>query len=34
VWDRELRSQFLPDAEELKSAVQYGRDFAKKVLAS
>jgi len=32
VWEKELGIQYLPDAEELKSAVQFGREFAKKVL--
>ena len=32
VWEKELGIQYLPDAEELKSAIQFGREFAKKVL--
>ena len=32
IWERELPVQFVPDPEELKSAVQFGKDFARKVL--
>lgn len=32
VWEREYRAQYLPDSRELKDAVEFGRDFAKKVL--
>jgi len=32
VWEKELGIQYLPDTEELKSVVQFGREFAKKVL--
>jgi len=32
IWEKELGIQYLPDAEELKSAVQFGKEFAKKVL--
>ena len=32
LWDKELRVQFHPDADETKRAVQFGRDFAKKIL--
>jgi flavorubredoxin len=32
LWDRELRVQFHPDADETKRAAQFGRDFAKKIL--
>jgi flavorubredoxin len=32
VWDKELRVQFLPDHKELDSAIQLGKDFAKRVL--
>jgi hypothetical protein len=34
VWERELPFQFLPDSEELKKAVEFGREFAKRVLKS
>jgi flavorubredoxin len=33
VWDRELRSQFLPDSNELKQAVDFGKEFARKALS-
>ncbi|NWG05034.1 MAG: FprA family A-type flavoprotein [Syntrophaceae bacterium] len=32
VWEKELPVQFVPDQKELDSAVQFGRDFAKKFL--
>ena len=32
IWEKELPVQFVPDPEELKSAIQFGRDFAHKVL--
>jgi flavorubredoxin len=32
VWEKELGIQYLPDSEELKNAIQFGREFAKKVL--
>jgi anaerobic nitric oxide reductase flavorubredoxin len=31
IWDKELSYQFVPDSEELKKAIQFGRDFARKV---
>jgi flavorubredoxin len=31
IWEKELPIQFVPDPEELKSAIQFGRDFARKV---
>ncbi len=34
VWEKELSVQFLPSSEELKSAVQFGKEFAKKVLGA
>ena len=32
IWEKELPVQFVPDQEELKSAIQFGREFARKVL--
>ena len=32
IWEKELGIQFPPDTEELKSAVQFGREFARKVV--
>jgi flavorubredoxin len=32
IWEKELSVQFVPNAEELDSAIQFGREFAKKVL--
>jgi flavorubredoxin len=34
IWEKELSVQFIPDLEELKSAIQFGKEFAKKVLNS
>ena len=34
IWEKELSFQYLPDPEELKQAVQFGRDFVKKVFGS
>jgi flavorubredoxin len=31
LWEKELRVQFQPDAEERKRAIQFGRDFARKI---
>ncbi len=31
IWGKELPVQFVPDPEELKSAIQFGRDFAQKL---
>ena len=31
VWDKELRAQFLPDPDESTNAIQFGRDFARRV---
>jgi len=31
IWDKELSYQFVPDSEELKKAIQFGKDFARKV---
>ncbi len=31
IWERDLPVQFVPDLEELKSAIQFGRDFAHKI---
>ncbi|MGZ3494988.1 MAG: FprA family A-type flavoprotein [Thermodesulfobacteriota bacterium] len=33
IWEKELPIQFVPDQEELKSAIQFGKEFARKVLA-
>jgi flavorubredoxin len=32
IWEKELPVQFVPDPEELKNAIQFGRDFAYKAL--
>jgi len=32
IWEKELPVQFVPDPEELKSAIQFGKDFARHVL--
>ena len=32
IWEKELSVQFIPNSEELGSAIQFGREFAKKVL--
>jgi len=34
VWEKELSVQFVPDPEECKSAIQFGREFARKVLGT
>jgi flavorubredoxin len=34
VWEKECRVQYLPDSNELQSAFQFGRDFAKRVLGT
>jgi flavorubredoxin len=34
IWEKELSVQFIPDLEELKSAIQFGKEFAKKVLGT
>ena len=31
VWEKELPVQFVPDVEELRSAIQFGKDFAQKL---
>ncbi len=31
VWEKELSIQYIPDSEELKNAIQYGKEFARKV---
>jgi flavorubredoxin len=31
IWEKELPVQFVPDPEELKSAIQFGKEFAQKV---
>jgi flavorubredoxin len=32
IWEKELSVQFVPDPEDLKSAIQFGREFAQKVI--
>jgi flavorubredoxin len=32
IWEKELAIQFVPDAEESKNAIQFGKEFARKVL--
>ena len=32
IWEKELPVQFIPNSDELSSAIQFGREFAKKVL--
>jgi flavorubredoxin len=32
IWEKELPVQFIPNSEELSSAIQFGREFAKKVI--
>jgi flavorubredoxin len=32
VWEKELVVQYIPDSEELKKAIQFGKEFARKVL--
>jgi flavorubredoxin len=32
IWEKELPVQFVPSSEEVKSAIEFGREFAKKVL--
>ena len=34
VWEKELVFQYIPDSEELKKAIQFGKEFAKKVLGN
>ncbi len=34
IWEKELSVQFIPDENEVKSAVEFGKEFARKVLAS
>jgi len=31
VWEKELSAQFIPDPEEIKNAIQFGREFVKKL---
>jgi flavorubredoxin len=33
IWEKELPVQYVPDQEELKNAIQFGRDFAHKALS-
>jgi len=32
IWEKELPVQFVPNSEELNSAIQFGKEFAKKIL--
>jgi flavorubredoxin len=32
IWEKELSVQFIPDPEELKSAIQFGKEFAKRIV--
>jgi flavorubredoxin len=32
IWEKELSVQFIPNSEELSGAIQFGREFAKKIL--
>jgi flavorubredoxin len=32
IWEKELSVQFIPNSEELSSAIQFGREFAKKII--
>ena len=34
IWEKEFPVQFVPDPEELKSAIQFGKEFARKVLGT
>ena len=34
IWEKELSVQFVPDPEELKNAIQFGKEFARKVLGT
>ena len=34
IWEKELPVQFVPDPEELKNAIQFGKEFAKKFCSS
>ena len=34
IWEKELSVQFIPDENEVKSAIEFGKEFARKVLAS
>jgi UDP-N-acetyl-D-mannosaminuronate dehydrogenase len=34
IWEKELPVQFVPDQEELDKAIQFGKDFAKKLLGN
>jgi flavorubredoxin len=33
VWEKELVVQYIPDSEELKKAIQFGKEFAQKILS-
>jgi flavorubredoxin len=32
IWEKELSVQYVPNSEEIKSAIEFGREFAKKIL--
>jgi len=34
IWEKELSVQFIPDENEVKSAIEFGKEFARKVMAS
>jgi flavorubredoxin len=34
IWEKELSVQFVPDTEELKNGIQFGREFAKKIITA
>ena len=34
IWEKELPIQFVPDQEELQSAIQFGKEFARKMKAA
>lgn len=34
IWEKELGIQYLPDSEELEKAIQFGKEFARKVLGN
>jgi flavorubredoxin len=31
IWEKELPVQFVPDPEELKNAIQFGKEFARRI---
>jgi flavorubredoxin len=32
IWEKELSIQYIPSSEELEGAIQFGKEFAKKIL--